>query len=155
MRTFVFFICLFIPVALMAQGNTTAEPSQWSQIVAWVVGAVGTLFGGTKIVTWIKDLLKTKSAAIANTGKELVEFYDEIDDVFDAGGEVIKESEEALAKIATALEDGTLTAEELVSSKDELLDVVDAVKTLLVEAREVPEAYRELAESAKSIFAKA
>lgn len=155
-KWFVFLILLLVPtVSLLAQDGGGSNLPDW---VAWILtglGTVGTIFGSSKVIKWIKNLLKVKTVALANTGRELVELYGEVDDVIDEGKRVLEEGQEALEKIKEALSSDTpLTKEKLEEVVDELKDVLEAVQDLVKEVKEVPVAYKEFIEEAKKLFSK-
>lgn len=49
---------------------------------------------------------------------------------YTTGGEIIKETGEALLTISDALDDGTLTKEEIANIRDEWMDVIAKIRTL-------------------------
>ncbi len=138
-KLFFLLAILIVPTVLLAQGDGDAP--QWTSWLSYVIGAVGTLFGGTKIVTWIKKLLKTKSSAILLVGQELVQFMGEIDDV-------AVEIKEAIAKIESIVNSDTPP------TPKQLQEALEEIKDVLREMKDVPQASRELKDAAKALFAK-
>ena len=139
MKKWIFFcLLLIVPAVIFAQGDGDAPG--WTNWIAYAIGAIGTLFGGTKIITWIKNLLKTKSAAMVLVGKELVEWMKEATDV-------TREGKEAIVAIEAIVNGPTPTPAQIQG-------VLKEIKDVLREMKDVPQASRELTDAAVAVFTK-